>query len=83
MLTGLSGAYQTYQTTTKATLESALGDLDDFLGDESTEGSLAYYLAQAKEKAKEVTDEAAAIGTAHADAFENAVKAAKDQLGNY
>lgn len=83
MLTSLSGAYQTYQTTTKATLDSALGDLAGFLGDESTEGSLAYYLAQAKEKAKEVTNSAAAIGAAHAGAFENAVKAAKEQLGNY
>lgn len=83
MLVGLSGAYATYQETTKATLDLALGDLEDFLGDESTEGSLAYYLKQAQEKAKEVADEAASIGTAHAEAFEKATTAAKEQLGNY
>lgn len=83
MLTSLSGAYQTYQTTTKATLNSALGDLAGFLGDESTEGSLAYYLAQAKDKAQEVTNSAAAIGTAHAEAFSTAATAASTQLGAY
>lgn len=83
MLISLSGAYQTYQTTTKGILDTALDDLAGFLGDESTEGSLAYYLEQAKEKAKEVTDQAAAIGTAHAEAFENATKAAKEKLGEY
>lgn len=83
MLVSLSGAYSTYQTTTKDILNLALGDLENFLGDESTEGSLAYYLAQAKKKAKEVANEAADIGTTHAEAFEKAVEAAKDQLGNY
>jgi len=44
MLSGLQTAYATYRTNVNETLELALGDVEKFFGDSTTDGTLSYYL---------------------------------------
>lgn len=83
MLDNLAKAYEGYRGDIKTTLDLALGDIQTFLGDKNTEGTLAYWLEQIKSENKTAADSAADMGTAHANAFKKAIEGLGTQLPTY
>lgn len=83
MLTQLEERYTIYREDVKTTLDQALGDLENFVGDDNTDGSLAYYLKVAEDSAKDQANSAKKMGEENKLAFEKATQAASTNLTKY
>ena len=81
--TELQSAYETYQVETKRVLETCLGDLDEFIGSESTPDSLLYYMDQAKKSTDAQTEAAKTMAQSHTQAFSTIVTDAGSWLTSY